>query len=136
MASFDLCSRCHSAWLFMLLYRKNNSSDLANKSILTNNAFQKLPYGWIVAWCRIINITCKLESSLLCNLWVCLSVFHFLTISFFGIKTNKVLHYKLHNDPWRKQVRHNKKFGLPNQCVVNTNWRVKAVNYKVKVKFL
>ncbi|XP_073223258.1 uncharacterized protein [Cicer arietinum] len=33
----------------------------------------------------------------------------------------QVLHYKLHNDPWRKQVGYNKKFGLPNQCVVNTN---------------
>ncbi|WJX11200.1 adenylosuccinate synthase [Trifolium repens] len=33
----------------------------------------------------------------------------------------QVLHYKLYNDPWRKQVHHNKKFGLPNQCVVNTN---------------
>lgn len=32
----------------------------------------------------------------------------------------QVLHYKLHNDPWRKQIGHNKKFGLPNQCVVNT----------------
>ncbi|KAK7278885.1 hypothetical protein RJT34_23924 [Clitoria ternatea] len=33
----------------------------------------------------------------------------------------QVLHYKLHNEPWRKQVRHNKKFGLPNQCLVSTN---------------
>jgi len=48
-----------------------------------------------------------------------LSLYHFLTIVFVF---NKVLHYKLHNDPWRKQIGHNKKFGLPNQCVVNTIW--------------
>ncbi|KAL5124373.1 putative glucuronoxylan glucuronosyltransferase F8H [Glycine soja] len=29
----------------------------------------------------------------------------------------QILHYKLHNDPWRKQVRHNKHFGLPHQCL-------------------
>ncbi|CAJ1967532.1 unnamed protein product [Sphenostylis stenocarpa] len=33
----------------------------------------------------------------------------------------QVLHYKLHNDPWRKQVRHNKQFGLPHQCLVTTS---------------
>lgn len=33
----------------------------------------------------------------------------------------QVLHYKLHNDPWRKQVRHNKNFGLPKQCLVSTS---------------
>ncbi|KAG2403424.1 glucuronoxylan glucuronosyltransferase [Vigna angularis] len=33
----------------------------------------------------------------------------------------QILHYKLHNDPWRKQVRHNKQFGLPHQCLVSTS---------------
>ncbi|KAL5137596.1 putative glucuronoxylan glucuronosyltransferase F8H [Glycine soja] len=33
----------------------------------------------------------------------------------------QILHYKLHNDRWRKQVRHNKQFGLPHQCLVSTS---------------
>ncbi|KAK2653248.1 hypothetical protein Ddye_013104 [Dipteronia dyeriana] len=34
----------------------------------------------------------------------------------------QVLHYKLHNDPWRRQVAHSKKdFGLPQQCLIRTN---------------
>ncbi|XP_028761555.1 uncharacterized protein LOC114720110 [Neltuma alba] len=33
----------------------------------------------------------------------------------------QVLHYKLHNDPWRQQVHLNKKYGLPKQCVASTN---------------
>ncbi|KAI4300757.1 hypothetical protein L6164_034095 [Bauhinia variegata] len=32
----------------------------------------------------------------------------------------QVLHYKLHHDPWRKQVHLDKEFGLPHQCLVST----------------
>lgn len=35
----------------------------------------------------------------------------------------KVLHYKLHNDPWRRQLSYLKKdFRLPQECL-GTNWR-------------
>ncbi|KAK0596596.1 hypothetical protein LWI29_017159 [Acer saccharum] len=34
----------------------------------------------------------------------------------------QVLHYKLHNDPWRRQLAHLKKdFGLPQECLIRTN---------------
>ncbi|CAL0311578.1 unnamed protein product [Lupinus luteus] len=32
----------------------------------------------------------------------------------------QVLHYKLHNDPWRIQAHFNKTSGLPNQCLAST----------------
>ncbi|KAL5744044.1 hypothetical protein ACOSP7_026901 [Xanthoceras sorbifolium] len=34
----------------------------------------------------------------------------------------QVLHYKLHNDPWRQQLGHSKKdFGLPQECLIRRN---------------
>ncbi|KAI7997999.1 putative glucuronosyltransferase Os01g0926700 [Camellia lanceoleosa] len=34
----------------------------------------------------------------------------------------QVLHYKLHNDPWRRQLAHHtKEFGLPGQCLIRTD---------------
>lgn len=34
----------------------------------------------------------------------------------------QVLHYKLHNDPWRRQLAHLKKdFGLPSECLIRTS---------------
>ncbi|PON91690.1 Exostosin-like [Trema orientale] len=32
----------------------------------------------------------------------------------------QVLHYKLHNDPWRKNVHTNKDFGLPRECLTKS----------------
>ncbi|KAK4581583.1 hypothetical protein RGQ29_024973 [Quercus rubra] len=33
----------------------------------------------------------------------------------------QVLHYKLHNDPWRRHIRIEKEFGLPRECLKGTN---------------
>ncbi|GMY14183.1 putative glucuronoxylan glucuronosyltransferase f8h [Fagus crenata] len=33
----------------------------------------------------------------------------------------QVLHYKLHNDPWRRHVHLEKEFGLPRECLIGTN---------------
>ncbi|XP_050244781.1 uncharacterized protein LOC126692990 isoform X1 [Quercus robur] len=33
----------------------------------------------------------------------------------------QVLHYKLHNDPWRQHIRLEKEFGLPRECLIGTN---------------
>lgn len=33
----------------------------------------------------------------------------------------QVLHYKLHNDPWRRHIRPKKEFGLPQECLMKNN---------------